>query len=114
MNFEVKVLADSPGNDLYKKARELTDLFASGGIKAGYWNTAFSSEHNVVVRLSQALPREVISEINELLRIVFKNTLYFELLKPGGEDSDGNINIFFLGTPSFDNEGCVFYDSPMF
>lgn len=113
VDFEVKVLSVNPSNDLFRKCTELKNLFRSASIKAKYASTVFSSKYNVVIKCSEALSRDVINEINQLLKIVFKNTLYFELLKPAGQDSDGNILIYFLGSPSFDNDGCVFYEKPI-
>jgi len=80
IDFEIQVLSDSPTNDLFRKATELVNLFEGTSIEAKYANTIFSSEHNVVVRYSEALPRDVVNEINMLLKIVFKNTLHFEYL----------------------------------
>ena len=114
IEFEFQVLSVNPSNDLFRKCIELTDLLGRAGIKAKYANTMFSSKHNVVIKCSEALPRDVINEIKELLKIVFKDTLHFEFLKPGGKDTDGSILVYFLGTPSFDNEGCVFYETPVF
>jgi len=111
--FEIHVLSDSPTRDLFRKAIELTDLFKGTNIKATYANTAISCEYDIVVKYSEALPKDIINEISILLKIVFRNTLYYEFLKPGGKDSDGIILIYFLGTPSFDDEGCVFYETPI-
>jgi hypothetical protein len=114
IDFEIEVLSDSPTNDLFRKAIELVDLFKGANIEAKYANTMFSSEHNVVIKYSEALPKDVVDEIDSLLRIVFKDTLYREFLKAGGKDRNSSIVIYFIGTPSFDNEGCVFYDTQIF
>ncbi len=114
INFEFQVLCVNPSNHLFNKATELTDLFRTANIKAKYANTMFSSKYNVVIKYSEVLPQDMIDEIEQLLKIVFKNTLYFKSDKSSGKDSDGNILIYFLGTPSFDNEGCVFYEDSIF
>jgi hypothetical protein len=114
LNFNVQVLSVNPSNDLYQKAIELVNLFKSANVTARYANTMFSSKHNVVIKCSEALPKDVINELNQFLKVVFKNELNYELLKSGGKDSDGDILIYFLGIPSFDSEGCVFYETPIF
>jgi hypothetical protein len=103
LNFNVQVLSVNPSNDLYQKAIEFVNLFKSANVTAS----------NIVIKCSEALPKDVINELNQFLRIVFKNKLYYEILKSGGKDSDGDILIYFLGIPSFDSEGCVFYERPI-
>ena len=75
IDFEIIVLSDSPTNDLFRKATELTNLFKGTNIKAKYANTVFSSRYNVVVKCSEALPKDIVNEIDMLLKIVFKNYL---------------------------------------
>jgi len=111
LNFVFKVNSVNPSIDLYRKATELVNLLKSADVIAKYANTMFSSTHNVVVKCSEALPKDAIDELNQILRIVFKNELYYELLKSGDKDSNGEILIYFLGHPSFDSEGCVFYEN---
>jgi hypothetical protein len=114
INFNVQILCVDPSSNHFRKATELTNIFRSANIKAKYSNTMFSTEYNVVIKYSEDLPKDVVNEVQLLLKIVFKSTLYYEFRKSGGEDSKGNILIYFLGTPSFDNEGRVFYDTPIF
>jgi len=114
IKFQVKVNSVNPSNDLFRKCKELVGLFMAGGINAEYANTSFSSEHDLVIKCSEALKGEIVKEIGDLLEIVFKKPLHFEYLRSGGKEGDGVILIFFLGTPSFDNEGSVFYDTPTF
>jgi hypothetical protein len=107
LNLNLWIYCVKPSTDQFKKVNELLELFNDANIPTKYSNTIMSATTDLFLVYNPDLNRELISDVAEILKIVF--LIDRVPVKADDDNDDRLLELFFLGDPLFDNEGRIFY-----